>query len=67
VNADYLAEAGAAVRLNDEDMAEKLFDTVSALILDDAQLSSMRAKSRALANPNGARRLADLLRKIGRD
>ena len=67
MNADYLAEAGAAVRLNDEDMAEKLFDTVSALILDDAQLSSMRDKSRALANPHGARRLADLLREIGKD
>lgn len=67
VNADYLAEAGAAVRLNDEDLAEKLYDTVAGLILDDARLSSMRDKSRALANPDGARRLADLLREIGRD
>ncbi len=66
VNADYLAERGAAVRLNDEDMPEKLFDTVSGLILDEARLNDMRAKSKALANPDGARRLADLLRQIGR-
>ncbi len=66
VNADYLAMRGAAVRLNDEDMTEKLFDTVSGLILDDARLKIMRAKSMALANPNGARRLADLLREIAR-
>lgn len=67
VNADYLAERGAAVRLNDEDMSEKLYRTVSELILDDARLNEMRAKSKALANPNGARRLAELLRQIGRD
>ena len=66
VNADYLAERGAAVRLNDEDLAEKLVDTISALILDDARLNEMRAKSKALANPNGAQRLAQLLREIGR-
>ena len=66
VNADYLAERGAAVRLNDEDMSEKLYDTVSGLMLDEARLKEMRAKSQALANPNGARRLADLLRQIGR-
>lgn len=67
VNADYLAERGAAVRLNDEDMSEKLYDTVSALIHDDAQLGEMRARSKALANPNGAQQLADLLREIARD
>ena len=66
VNADYLAERGAAVRLNDEDLSAELYASVSALILDDARLDEMRAKSKALTNPNGARRLADLLREIGR-
>ena len=66
VNADYLAERGAAVRLDDGDLSEELYRTVSTLILDDARLNEMRAKSKALANPNGARRLADLLREIGR-
>lgn len=67
VNADYLAERGAAVRLNDEDMPERLYDTVSNLLQDEARLNKMRANSKALANPNGARRLAALLRQIGRD
>ncbi len=66
VNADYLAERGAAVRLNDEDLSEKLYQTVSDLMLDDARLKEMRAKSQALANPKGAQRLANLLREIGR-
>ena len=66
VNADYLAERGAAVRLNDEDLSEKLYETVTDLLLDDARLNEMRAKSKGLANPNGARRLAALLREIGR-
>ena len=61
VNADYLADRGAAIRLNDEEMSEKLYSTVSALFNDETRLSEMRAKSRALANPDGARRLAALL------
>ena len=61
VNADYLADRGAAIRLNDEEMSDKLYSTVSALFNDETRLSEMRAKSRALANPDGARRLAALL------
>ena len=67
VNADYLAERGAAVRLNDEDMLDSLYDTVFDVILDEKRLNLMRAKSKALANPNGARGLAALLRQIGGD
>ena len=65
VNADYLVEKGAAIRLNDEDLAEKLFATISALITDDSRLRDMRAKSGALSQPDGASRLAELLLKIG--
>ena len=65
VNADYLAKNGAAVRLNDEDMADKLFATISSLITDDSRLNDMRDKSRSLSNPDGASRLANLLLEIG--
>lgn len=65
VNADYLAERGAAIRLNDEDMADNLYPTIRALIADDTRLSDMRAKSQALANSDGAGRLAALLLKVG--
>lgn len=65
VNADYLAERGAAIRLNDEDLADQLYATVSALLGDEARLSEMRAKSRSLANSDGANRLAALLLEYG--
>ena len=32
VNADYLCERGAGVRLNDEELSEKLYDTVMATV-----------------------------------
>ncbi len=65
VNADYLVEHGAAIRLNDEDMSVKLYENITALIQNETRLSEMRAKSKALANPNGAQQLADLLLEIG--
>ena len=65
VNADYLSERGAALRLNDEDMAAKLVDEILSLMRDDARLSEMRRRSRALANPNGAAALARLLIETG--
>ncbi len=64
VNADYLRDHGAALRLNDEDMAASLFDCVIALTRDDERLRAMRAKARALANAEGARRLAELLIEV---
>ena len=65
VNADYLSERGAAVRLDDEDLQSSLYDTIQSLITDGRRLAEMRAQSKALANPEGARRLADLLIDIG--
>ncbi len=65
VNADYLGERGAALRLNDEDMPNELYETISTLIHDEARLSAMRDRCKALANANGADRLAALLLEIG--
>lgn len=65
VNADYLCERGAAIRLNDADMPATLYDRIMALMRNDARLQAMRASSRALANAHGARRLADLLVEVG--
>ena len=65
VNADYLAEHGAAIRLNDEDMGEQLYATIRGLLTHETRLSSMRAKAKSLANPDGAGRLARLLLEIG--
>lgn len=65
VNADYLADKGAGIRLNDEDMSAQLYDTIKALVTDANQLSQMQAKSKLLANPDGAKRLAHLLIEVG--
>jgi len=66
VNADYLVGKGAGIRLNDEDMDAQLYDTIKAVIMDANRLSEMQANATALANPDGAKRLAQLLVEVGR-
>lgn len=58
VNADYLAERGAAVRLNDDELKMKLSATIRELLGDAARLQAMQAASRALAVPDASRRIA---------
>jgi UDP-N-acetylglucosamine--N-acetylmuramyl-(pentapeptide) pyrophosphoryl-undecaprenol N-acetylglucosamine transferase len=54
VNADWLAERGAALVLRDEDMADQLTDAILNLINDPTRLHSMREAARSLATPEGA-------------
>jgi len=61
VNADYLASRGAAIRLNDEDLTDGLRPAIDRLMSDDAARARMQGQARALARPNAAVRLADLL------
>lgn len=65
VNADYLTERGAAIRIEDRDLPQQLYPTVQALLADEARLAEMAAQARALAQPDGAQRLAQLLCDIG--
>jgi undecaprenyldiphospho-muramoylpentapeptide beta-N-acetylglucosaminyltransferase len=64
VNADYLAERGAAIRLDDQDMLEQLWPTIKALFDNGARLQEMSDNARSLARPDAATRLADLLTKL---
>jgi UDP-N-acetylglucosamine--N-acetylmuramyl-(pentapeptide) pyrophosphoryl-undecaprenol N-acetylglucosamine transferase len=63
-NADYLAERGAALRLDDERLSTDLLPTIRALMQDAARLAAMSAQARALARPDGAHRLAAELAQL---
>jgi len=67
-NATWMAEAGAAIVVRDEDLtAERLAAEVGALLEDEARLTAMAASSKSLARPDAARRIADeILRTAGR-
>lgn len=58
VNAEWLAERGAAVVMVDAAMAETLLPTIRNLVQDSAQLDTMRAAAAALAQPEGAQNVA---------
>jgi UDP-N-acetylglucosamine--N-acetylmuramyl-(pentapeptide) pyrophosphoryl-undecaprenol N-acetylglucosamine transferase len=60
-NAEYLAQAGAAVRLKDGDLSTRLLPTIQQLMADSDRLKRMGAAASALHRPGAARRVADLL------
>ncbi len=62
VNAEWLAARGAAVVLEDARLGEELVPTVQSLLADPARLAGMRAYASALARPDAAERLAEILR-----
>lgn len=61
VNADYLSERGAAIRLDEERMADELLPLIQTLLEDSARLASMRSRAAVLAQPDGAANLARTL------
>lgn len=61
VNADYLVEQGAAVRLDDAALDAELAGVVHGLLADPARLTRMRAAARALAQPGAAASIAAVL------
>jgi len=67
VNADHLTTRGAAVRLDDGALGERLAGEVRALLADPARLATMRAAARALATPDAAERIAGVLRDVARN
>ncbi len=64
VNADYLASQGAAVRLNDEDLAAGLAPLVRELLGDRERLAAMSRAMRALARPLAAEAIGRELRSL---
>ena len=64
VNADYLVRRGAAVLLNDVDLAERLARDVRELLGDPARLASMRTAARAAARPGAAANIVHELAQL---
>jgi UDP-N-acetylglucosamine--N-acetylmuramyl-(pentapeptide) pyrophosphoryl-undecaprenol N-acetylglucosamine transferase len=64
VNADYLVRRGAAVQLNDVELAERLASDVRELLGDPARLASMRAAARAAATPGAAAKIVRELAQL---
>lgn len=59
VNAEYLAQRGAAIVVQDGDLQERILPLVRELIDEPHQLEKMSAAMRSLANPNAAQNIAD--------
>jgi UDP-N-acetylglucosamine--N-acetylmuramyl-(pentapeptide) pyrophosphoryl-undecaprenol N-acetylglucosamine transferase len=61
VNADWLAERGAAIRLDEERLSEELLPTLQQLLGEHEARAAMAERMQALARPDAAARLADEL------
>ena len=58
VNAQYLAERGAAVVIQDAELAGQLLPTVQNLLRNPKKLAQMRSNMRTQAQPDAAHRIA---------
>jgi UDP-N-acetylglucosamine--N-acetylmuramyl-(pentapeptide) pyrophosphoryl-undecaprenol N-acetylglucosamine transferase len=65
-NADVLAKAGAAWRISQSELsAEKLARLLEEILSSPAELAKRAAAAHALGKPDAAKRLADLVDRIG--
>ena len=64
INANYLAERGAAVILRDEDLEQKLYNQIMALIAKPEKLASMHHSMSALAVTDSAIKIANLMHDL---
>jgi UDP-N-acetylglucosamine--N-acetylmuramyl-(pentapeptide) pyrophosphoryl-undecaprenol N-acetylglucosamine transferase len=65
VNADYLEQKGAAISMRDEDLMEKLVETVLGLLFDESLLEKISTAAEKLDVQESANKLAQLLIDIG--
>jgi UDP-N-acetylglucosamine--N-acetylmuramyl-(pentapeptide) pyrophosphoryl-undecaprenol N-acetylglucosamine transferase len=63
-NAAFLVSRGASIEVDDDRLAMELVPTVTALLADHARLEGMAAAARALAHPDAAKNIADLLAQV---
>ena len=66
VNADFMVGHGAAVRIEDANLASELKPAVVRLLEDREALAQMQRKSQSLARPDAAQKLVTELRHLAR-
>ena len=64
VNAQYLVRQGAAVQLNDADLAEQLLPTIRELLADRQRREGMRTALKSLAQPRAAVEILHLIQNL---
>lgn len=65
VNANWLAERGAATVIEDAELPTRIVDELGALLADDARRAEMTAAAQQLARPDAAQHVAKLLFDLG--
>ena len=61
INADYLVDRGAAIRLDDERLAEELAPTVMELMAEQSKLAEMAQAAHKLDIPDAADNLSEVI------
>ncbi len=64
VNADWLVDRGAAIRLDDDRLDEELLPAIRDLFADPERLDAMRGAMQALKRSDGAEQVARLLAEV---
>jgi UDP-N-acetylglucosamine--N-acetylmuramyl-(pentapeptide) pyrophosphoryl-undecaprenol N-acetylglucosamine transferase len=64
INADFMVRHGAAVRVADAELADRLLPTVKALLGDREKLAQMGRRAQELARPGAADRIAQEIRRL---
>jgi UDP-N-acetylglucosamine--N-acetylmuramyl-(pentapeptide) pyrophosphoryl-undecaprenol N-acetylglucosamine transferase len=64
VNAQYLVRQGAAVQVNDADLAEQLLSTIRDLLADRQRREGMRTALKSLAQPRAAEEILRLIQNL---
>jgi len=64
VNADFLVQHGAALKIADTDLAAKLLPTVAALLRDPQRLAEMARNAHNLFQPAAAARIAQEIHRL---
>lgn len=63
INADWLVDRGAAIRLDDEKLGDELLPLIHDLLVDPQRLNLMRSSMLALKRSDGAENVARVLAK----